>query len=214
MFMGDSNFNVVIVDDHNMVANLISSNINKFCSKCSCSVFNEADKLFSFLETNKVDFLFLDLFLSGDNGLDILKKCRLNLKNDMKIIILSSCKEPKMISDVIKSGANGFITKNDALDEIEAVLKYLKSNPSKPYLSKNATESLLEEKFNESETKRLSPREEELLTLICKGKTAKEIAYELELSINTIHYYTKRLMLKMGVKRTPDLIIKALRKQN
>lgn len=215
MSMESCNLNVVIVDDHDMVANLLRSNICKFCNRCSCNVFNESAKLFNFLETNKVDFLFLDLYLSKDNGLDILKKCRLNIsKEEMKIVILSSSAEPKIIMDVINLGANGFITKNDAPDELNAVINYLVSNPSKPYLSKNATDILLEGKFSKVEEKKLSPREEELLGLICKGKTAKEMAYELELSINTIHYYTKRLMNKMGVKRTPDLIIKALKKQN
>lgn len=209
--MENYNFNVVIVEDHDMVANLIRSNITTLSDKISCTVFNEAKTLYAFLETNKVDFLFLDIFLGTGNGLDILKKCRLDYsKEDMKIIMLSSCNDAKVISDGIKLGANGFITKNDSLQEIEKVFHFLTNNPSKPYFSKNATESLLDDKFNENEVKALSPREEQLLELICQGRTAKEMAFDLELSVNTIHYYTKRLMNKMGVNRTPDLIIKAL----
>jgi DNA-binding NarL/FixJ family response regulator len=209
--MENYNFNVVIVEDHDMVANLIRSNIITISDKINCTVFNEPGTFYPFLETNKVDFLFLDIFLAGENGLDILKKCRLDYaKEDMKIIMLSSCNDAKVISDGIKFGANGFITKNDSLKELEAVFSFLISNPTKPYFSKNAAESLLDEKFNETEIKSLSPREEQLLELICQGRTAKEMASDLELSVNTINYYTKRLMIKMGVNRTPDLIIKAL----
>jgi DNA-binding NarL/FixJ family response regulator len=209
--MESYNFNVVIVEDHDMVANLIRSNIITISDQINCTIFNEPGTFFPFLDTNKVDFLFLDIFLSGENGLDILKKCRLNYtKEDMKIIMLSSCNDAKIISDGIKFGANGFITKNDSLKELEAVFHFLIHNPAKPYFSKNAAESLLDEKFNDSEVKSLSPREEQLLELICQGRTAKELASDLELSVNTINYYTKRLMIKMGVNRTPDLIIKAL----
>ncbi len=209
--MENYNFNVVIVEDHDMVANLIRSNIITLSDKINCTVFNNTKGLYPFLETNKVDFLFLDIFLAGENGLEILKKCRLShSKEDMKIIMLSSCDEAKMISDGIKFGANGFITKNDSLKEIEAVFQFLLNNPTKSYFSKNATDSLLDETFNENKEKALSPREEQLLELICQGRTAKEMAFDLELSVNTINYYTKRLMNKMGVNRTPDLIIKAL----
>jgi DNA-binding NarL/FixJ family response regulator len=209
--MENYDFNVVIVEDHDMVANLIRANIISISDKINCTVFNEPTPLYDFLETNRPHFLFLDIFLAGENGLDILKKCRLSYsKEDMKIIMLSSCNEAKVISEGIKFGANGFITKNDSLTEIEAVFHSLINNPTKPYFSKNATESLLNEQFNKSETKALSPREEQLLELICQGRTAKEMAFDLELSVNTINYYTKRLMIKMDVNRTPDLIIKAL----
>jgi DNA-binding NarL/FixJ family response regulator len=211
MSMENYNLNVAIVEDHLMVANLIRSNIISISDKINCTVFNEAKPLYTFLDSNTLDFLFLDVFMGDDNGLEILKKCRLNYtKENMKIIMLSSCKEPRIISDAIKFGANGFITKNDTVKEIEAAFDYLMHNPAKPYFSKNAADSLLGEKFNENEVKALSPREEQLLELICQGRTAKEMASDLELSVNTINYYTKRLMNKMGVNRTPDLIIKAL----
>src|SRR6186713_257411 len=109
--MENYNFNVVIVEDHDMVANLIRSNIITLSDQINCTVFNETSTLYPFLETNKTDFLFLDVFLGGENGLDILKKCRLTYaKEDMKIVMLSSCNDPKVISDGIKFGANGFIT--------------------------------------------------------------------------------------------------------
>jgi DNA-binding NarL/FixJ family response regulator len=209
--MENYNFNVVIVEDHDMVANLIRANIMAISDKINCCIFNASSPLYDFLETNRPEFLFLDVFLGSDNGLDILKKCRLShSKEDMKIVMLSSCNEPKIISDGIKFGANGFITKNDSLAALQEVFHSLINNPEKAYFSKNAAESLLEEQFNKKDTKALSPREEQLLELICQGRTAKEMASDLELSVNTINYYTKRLMTKMGVNRTPDLIIKAL----
>ena len=63
--------------------------------------------------------------------------------------------------------------------------------------------------FSKKEVK-LSPREVQLLHLMCDGMTAKEIAYKLDLSVNTIHFYSKRLMAKMVVNRTVDLILKAI----
>ena len=209
--MENYTLNVVIVEDHDMVANLVCANITSLSNGIHCTVFNDTQQLYEFLAANKVDFLFLDVFLGNENGLDIVKKCRLSyVKEDLKIVMLSSCKDAKVISDGIKFGANGFITKNDSLKEIEGAFVSLINDPTKTYFSKNATESLLDDQFKKSDTKALSPREEQLLELICQGRTAKEMASDMELSVNTINYYTKRLMVKMGVNRTPDLIIKAL----
>lgn len=125
--------------------------------------------------------------------------------------MLSSSNEYKIITDSISLGANAYVTKEDRPDEIFAAIDHIFGGNFKPYFSANTKEVFLSDGFEETNIK-LSPREDQLLRLICDSKTPKEIAFELNLSINTIHYYTKRLMVKMKVNRTPDLILKAISK--
>jgi DNA-binding NarL/FixJ family response regulator len=201
-----------ILDDHELLAELLKDNLSRKLTHSKIHIFTTTTALFTFLENDKLDFLFLDFYINQENGLTVLKTCRKDYSNeDLKIIMLSSCIEPKIIADTFKAGANGYACKNDAVDEIIDLFNEVNQSPNKTKVSPRISDVLLEHTLSGSAIS-LSPREDELLQLICKAKTAKEIAYELNLSLNTIHYYTKRLMNKMGVNRTPDLILKAIEK--
>lgn len=205
--------NIVILDDHKMIGGLIKKSISQFEFVESINLFNQASAFFNHLDANNVDVLIVDVFMSDMNGIEIVKKCREKYcSGKLKIIMLSSSMEYKIITDAINFGADAYLTKDDSAIEILNALTHVRANSVKPYLGENAREVLLYGSFIEEENVRFSPREEQLLKLICKSKTAKEIAYELKLSVNTIHFYTRRLMSKMEVNRTPDLILKAIKK--
>ncbi|MFC6098285.1 response regulator [Flavobacterium qiangtangense] len=209
----DRKINIAILDDHKMVAGLLRENMKQFEFVETVNLFFTATDFFDFLTTNKIDLLIVDVFMPEMNGVDIVKKCReLHKSSQMKIIMLSSSIEYKVINDAISFGANAYVTKEDLPDEVSSAIKYVFGDNSRPYFSNNAREVLLNDRFEEDNLVKLSPREDQLLKLICDAKTAKEIASELDLSINTIHFYTKRLMVKMNVNRTPDLILKAINK--
>lgn len=211
----ENNFkiNIAILDDHRMVGGLLRENIKQFEFVETVNVFFKVADFFNYLEKNKVDLLIVDVFMPEMNGVEIVQKCRKTHHSDeLKIILLSSSIEYKVIMDRISLCANAYITKEDQPDEIFSAIEHVFSNNSKPYFSKNASDVLLSDCFEQDNSVKLSPREDQLLRLICKSKTAKEIAHELKLSVNTIHFYTRRLMSKMEVNRTPDLILKAIKK--
>lgn len=205
--------NVAVLDDHKMLGQLIKTTVSQFDFVESVIVFSQASAFFDHLANNSIDILIVDVFMPEMNGVEIVKKCRENYSSGkLKIIMLSSSIEYRIITDAISFGANAYLTKDDASVEILNAMNHVRENSVKPYLGENAREVLLYGSFTEEDNVRFSPREEQLLKLICKSKTAKEIAYELELSVNTIHFYTRRLMSKMEVNRTPDLILKAIKK--
>lgn len=211
----ENNFkiNIAILDDHRMIGGLLRENIKQFEFVETVNVFLKVGDFFNYLEKNKVDLLIVDVFMLEMNGVEIVQKCRkMHHSDELKIIMLSSSIEYKIITDAISLGANAYITKEDQLNEIFSAIEHVFSDNSKPYFSKNASDVLLSDCVDQENSVKLSPREDQLLRLICDAKTAKEIASELELSINTIHFYTKRLMVKMNVNRTPDLILKAINK--
>lgn len=209
--MQDLSLDLVILDDHKMIAEMLKHVLKKFSFIRSTEIFSEADLFFEHLKKNKAHVLLLDVFMPGIDGIEVLKKCRKKYKSDkLKIIVLTSSLDPEIISTALSNGVDAFLTKEDFSSELTAAFPHMFSNPTKPYISKNATEILLFNKTDKYNGIKLSAREKELLKFICEAKTAKEIAHDLDLSVNTIYFYTKRLLGKMEVNRTQDLIIKAM----
>lgn len=205
--------NISILDNHKMIGGLIKRSISQFEFVESISLFNQPSAFFNHLNSSNVDVLIVDVFMSDMTGIEIVKKCREKYcSGKLKIIILSLLMDYKVANELISFGVDGCLTMEDGVIEILNALTHVRTNSVKLYLGENAREVLLYGSFTEEENVRFSPREEQLLKLICKSKTAKEIAHELKLSVNTIHFYTRRLMSKMEVNRTPDLILKAIKK--
>lgn len=207
----DLSLHLAILDDHKMIAEMLKHVLKKFSFVNSIDIFSESDAFFDHINKNNIDVLLLDVFMPDVDGLEVLKKCREKYDSEkLKIIVLSSSLDPEIISSALDNGVNAYLTKEDFSSELIAAFEYIYKNQGKAYVSKNATDILLSERIDKQNVMKLSPRETQLLKYICEAKTAKEIAHELDLSVNTIYFYTKRLMNKMEVNRTQDLIIKAV----
>jgi len=203
--------NLAILDDHKMIAEMLKQVLKKYSFVNSIETFSEADSFFEHIKKNKIQVLLLDLFMPNVDGIEVLSKCRKKYKSDkLKIIVLSSSIDPDIISMALNQGVDAYLTKEDFSSELIAAFEFIYNNPERTYISKNATDILLFDRADKDKEMRLSLRERQLLKLICEAKTAKEIAHDLNLSVNTIYFYTKRLMQKMDVNRTQDLIIKSI----
>ncbi|MCF8715463.1 response regulator transcription factor [Joostella atrarenae] len=200
---------VVILDDHKMITDMVREILQDVPEVRHIETFTSHLEFLGYLKENEVNLIILDVFMPETNGLEVIKEVRAFKKDDQyKIIVLSSSVSTKIMRDAISLGANAYITKQDAVSDLISAIVHFKEGNSKPYFSKNATLAMVDN-FHKKDVK-LSPRETQLLQLMCDGMTAKEIAFELDLSVNTIHFYSKRLMAKMDVNRTVDLILKAL----
>lgn len=207
----DLSLKLAILDDHKMIAEMLKQVLKKFPFVSSTEIFSESEAFFSHIDENKIDVLLLDVFMPDVDGLDVLKKCREKYDSSMlKIVVLSSSIDPEIISTALDNGVDAYLTKEDFASELDMAFQFIYKNPGRSYVSEKATDILLSDKADKIAVIRLSPREKQLLKFICDAKTAKEIAYELDLSVNTIYFYTKKLMVKMDVNRTQDLILKAV----
>ncbi|MCZ4245854.1 response regulator [Pedobacter punctiformis] len=203
---------VAILDDHRMIADLLKATI---VSDSLFKVVKIYTKSLDFLESlaiNPPDVLITDISMPDIKGTGIIEKCREKYQKDkMKIIVLSQNTDALTIKTCIKLGANAYLAKGSSLKELLYAIKYVFVN-EEPYLGTYLKEILVKDYFVEPEPVfNLSPREKQLLQQLCKGHTVKEIAYDLQLSLNTIHSYLRQLMKKMNVNRTPELILKAIK---
>ncbi len=197
---------VFIADDHQLIREGIKSLLN---FEGDISVTGEASGVFETIEklkNTKCDVLILDINLPEKSGLEIISEIK-NISPDIKILILSIYPEKSFAKRAIQAGASGYLTKDSAGDELCVAIKRIYSG--KRYISQNFSNLLLDEiQFADGKLKQitLSNRELEILKFITEGKTQKFIANKLSISPNTVNTYRSRILKKLHLETTAELI--------
>jgi len=204
-----SNFNfqhirVAIVDDHTAVADGFEHIVNESGFAGVCGKAYSVSGCWKLLAQSNADVLLLDVSLPDGNGVDLFPQINALYPN-LKVILLTSHSEPSIIRRALDSGISGYIMKNASGEEIIKGIRTVLSGER--YFCKE-TEKLL--KHFDNTIILLSRREQELLHLIIAGKSGKEIADSLCLGYETIKSYRKRLMLKLNVSNSAELVRIAL----
>jgi two-component system invasion response regulator UvrY len=196
---------VLIGDDHA----IIRSGLKQILSEEKNSFFyGEAENGQSVLDKiqkEKWDIVVLDISMPGLSGIETLKEIK-KLKPKLPVLVLTVHSEDQFALRSIKSGAAGYLKKDAAPDElITAIHKIVNGGK---YINEQLAK-LLADDFERDTDKPiheiLSDREYEVMLLIASGKTAKQIADELSLSIKTVSTYRTRLLDKMGLKSNAEL---------
>jgi len=140
------------------------------------------------------------------SGFDILKDLK-NLKPELPVLILTMHAEDKYAVRVLKAGASGYLTKKNAPDELVIAIRKVLAGGR--YISESLAEKIafeLQEGGEKAPHENLSDREYQVMCLIATGKSMSDIAEELSLSINTVSTYRARILEKMHLKNTAELI--------
>lgn len=202
---------VLIADDH---AILRRGLMEILVRKLKDSVFGEAkdaQEVLARTQSDEWDLLILDISMPGRSGLDVLRDVRA-LRPKLPVLILSMHPEDQYGKRVLRAGASGFMNKESAPEElIKAVQKVLAGGR---YVSPALAEKLaldLNDEVQRDVHETLSHREFEVLRMIALGKTIGQIAEELHLSVSTVSTYRARILEKMEMKTTAELMQYALR---
>jgi DNA-binding NarL/FixJ family response regulator len=196
---------VLIADDHAVVLEGLKQILSETADiKVVAEATNGQDVLDK-LRTQHVDVVVLDIAMPGRSGLDIL----LHLKREqptLPVLVLSIHPEDQYAVRVLKAGACGYLTKESAPDQLIAAIRKVVIGGK--YVSASLAEKLafdLEADVDKPLHEMLSDREYEVLCLIALGKTVKEIADKLSLSVKTISTYRSRILEKMKMKNNAEL---------
>jgi DNA-binding NarL/FixJ family response regulator len=198
-------FTLVIADDHDIIREGIKGIV---CQDPNFKVVGEAidgqDALEKVREL-KPDILLLDITMPKISGLDVIEQIH-HVSSGTKIIIVSVHKMSMYVRKAIKLGVKGYLHKENAADELLAALQRVSRGET--YLSPDISSFVLEEALSKEETEKevFTDREEDILRLIVEGKTAKEIAKILYISPRTVENYKNKLLKKLNLHRTSDLI--------
>jgi len=158
---------------------------------------------------SRYDLVILDLSLPGRDGLDVLKELLLSIPEQL-VLVLSVQAEEQYAVRALRAGAMGYVTKETAPEELsKAVLKVLAGGK---YVSARLAERLATNLARPAGAlhESLSDRELQVLCRLGAGKSVKEIGAELSLSEKTISTYRTRILEKMCMKTTAELVRHAL----
>jgi DNA-binding NarL/FixJ family response regulator len=148
--------------------------------------------------------IVMDAAMPGTSGLAAIKVI-LEQRPSARILMLSMHSEETLVRQAMASGARGYVLKN-ALDlDLAAAVKKIAAGETvlDPAVARPAP-------LPGERAKRLTPRELEVLQLICNGLSNKEIAVELEVSVNTVAVHRANIMNALGVHKTAELVVYAL----
>lgn len=198
--------NVLITDDHPVVRRGIRQILEDDERIGKIQEASDGKELFERLNEQLFDVILLDISLPGRSGLDLIGQIK-KTQPSAAILILSIHSEEMYAIKALKAGAAGYLTKTSAPEELLSAIN--KVSKGERYISVSLANSLAENLISDSEMplhQLLSSRELEVLRLLAEGKKVVQIASELSLSPKTISTYRERLLEKLKLHTTADLI--------
>jgi len=200
----------IMADDHPVVLKGLKEILWESFDKAIIDETTTGYELLRKVQNNQYDLVLLDISLPDINGLEVLKEIK-KKKPKLPVLIISMYLEEQYALRAMKAGAQGYVTKRSASDEL--VLAVRKILSGKRYISPAFAEKMLYDFESDAEKpphESLSDRELQVLCMIGKGKAVNQIAEELHVSANTVRTYRTRILDKIGVKGTSKLIHYAL----
>ncbi|ASF47618.1 response regulator [Methylovulum psychrotolerans] len=202
---------ILMADDHAIVREGLKQILADVPDMEIAGEAASGDDVLAMLRADNWDILLLDIAMPGKNVLELIKLAK--QKNPQQpILILSMYPEDQYAIRMLKSGADGYLTKESAPDQLVAAIRKVAKGGK--YISATMTDKLIEE-LNPDQNKlphtKLSDREYQVFLAVAKGRRTSEIAQEMTLSVKTISTFRTRLMAKMHLHSTADIICYALK---
>lgn len=195
---------IIIADDHRIVTDGLTKIINENADTQVLGVASTLAELTDLLPNLRPDVLLLDVALPDGDGIDAMPNL-MAIRPETKIVILSMFAEPSVILRAMKAGAKGYLFKSVNSTELRKAIQMVMAG--KTYLCVEAHQLI---NGTEDPAPILTMREREILGLIAKGCTMKEIADQLCLGFETVHSYTKNLRQKLGCNNTASMVRAAI----
>jgi DNA-binding NarL/FixJ family response regulator len=202
---------ILIADDHAVVREGLKQIISETSDMRVTDEANNGQEVLNKVSEQHYDVVLLDITMPGRSGLDVLKQLK-SKKPKLPVLMLSVHPEEQYAVRTLKAGASGYLTKGSATDELIAAIR--KISTGKKYVSSSLAEKLAFDLDLDHEKPRheiLSDREYQVMSMIASGKTVKEIADELSLSVQTISTYRSRILEKMKMKNNAEIIYYAVK---
>lgn len=195
---------VLLVDDHEIVRSGVEALLNKADGIKVVAVAETGEDSVEAVARYHPDVVLMDINMPGIGGVEACRRILID-DPDVKIIALSVCNDGPIPLQLLRMGAQGFISKGSPVEEMVAAIHRVMSGQR--YLCAEVANNIafLGLPGHESPFSKLSRREAEVVSLILQGKTIKEMSEMLALSDKTINTYRYRLYDKLKVKNDVEL---------
>jgi DNA-binding NarL/FixJ family response regulator len=210
--------NLLLVDDHALIRAGVRALIMDIPGYAVVGEAGDGAQLLAQFDALQPDIVLLDLSMKHMGGLDALQQLK-RAHPKCKVLILSMHTDPELIMRALESGAHGYLLKDTSASELEHALLALRNNER--YLSPAIAHTVINQALVRNQapaaaiahSHNLTARQLEILRLIVRGKSTREIAHGLGLSIKTVEAHRSQIMKRLQIFDVAGLVLFAVREQ-
>jgi DNA-binding NarL/FixJ family response regulator len=203
--LNDHKISILLVDDHSLVRRGFRRMLEDEPDMQVVGEASDGEEAVKIARTLKPQVIVMDCALPGINGLQATRKI-LQHSPETLVLMLSMHTEETWVRQALDAGARGYVLKNAMDLELGSAIRRIVSGETV------LDGQLLHQPALKGERNAgLTPREMEILQLICDGKSNKEIAAKLDLSANTVAVHRANIMDALGIHKTAELVVYAIR---
>jgi len=203
---------LLVADDYPLFRRGVKDILTDGLGKVTVGECDNSHDLLDMVRRHRWDAVILDITMPGSSGTETLKQLKAE-RPKLPVVVLSMHPEDQYAVRMFKAGANAYLTKSSAPEELVKAIKKVVSGGQ--YVSSTLGETLSMTLRADSDSvlhERLSDREYEVFRLIASGKTVSEIAEIMHLGVTTISTYRARILEKMTLKNNAELTRYALKR--
>ncbi|WP_414909516.1 response regulator [Pseudomonas sp. IT-P253] len=210
--------NLLLVDDHSLIRAGVRALVLDIPGYAVIGEANDGSQLLEMVEQLSPDIVLLDISMKETSGLEALQRLK-RIRPQSKVLILSMHTDPALIMQALESGAHGYLLKDTTATELEHALDALRNNER--YLSPAIAHTVINQALTRTQKNQaeltdshnLTARQLEILRLIVRGKSTREIANGLGLSIKTVETHRSQIMKRLQIYDVAGLVLFAVREQ-
>jgi len=203
---------VLLADDHALVRAGMRSLLRDIEGVEVVGEAADGAQALALAERERPDVVLLDIAMKGMNGLEAAARFR-ELHPGIKVIILSMHASEEYVLQALRAGAAAYLIKDSATAELELALRSVMRGETylSPAISRQVVEGYVKRVGAGAAEDPLTPRQRDVLKRIAEGRSTKEIAFDLGLSVKTIETHRAQIMERLDVRHVPGLVRYAMR---
>jgi two-component system, NarL family, response regulator NreC len=210
------NIRVLLADDHNLIRAGLRLVVSQQPDFVVAGEAENGRQAVALAEQLKPDVVVMDIKMPDLNGIEACQQIRDRMP-ETQVVMLSMHSDEAYVLRALKAGARAYLLKDSAEADLARAIRAAAEGKSffSPAVGKVLLEDYmrkLQRSGGEDSYELLSPREREILQLVAEGKSSKEIANLLNLSVYTVETHRAKLMQKLNLRSVPELILYAVRK--
>lgn len=197
---------ILLVDDHPLLRFAVRQVLEHHYPSSTIREASNAEDAIRIVRTQPIELVILDIELPDHSGLTVLRQIK-KVRPKVKCVILTIHNDSQYLRLALQHGASGYLTKDSAPEELHRAIKAVLAGGQ--YVTESLRSILDENGKLISDLVshiQLSSRELEVLGLLAKGRTVSQVAVRLKLSVKTVSTYRSRLLNKLHLETTADLI--------